>query len=439
MSKRGQEAKGCYTQNGLLKAGRLMFEDESIPVKRPWFLVGAIAGLVFLGITGIAVVVCEPLLRASSAAAALHSRGMRMDYSESRLSLELRQLWRQLSERKLAVTAVSAYCESGSPSRVRDEDLIHVRAFPDIYSVDLRDQAITSAGLPHLSGLNLEALSLARTKVGSGAVGLQPLASLDKLRMLDLSRTQVVDDDLEGLSTLYHLQGLNLADTKVTAAGIAHLSGLTGLVSLNLDRTRVTDPILNELAGTRGLSHLELVGTKVTGAGFEKLARCGLKELRLTGSALSDAGLRGIGQISTLTGLSISRTVVSPAAMSHLANLHELRWLDMQGPGFGDDHLYAVSACNRLRELRISGSRITVRGVQALLSLKNLARLEIDGNLLKSDDVIRVLAQSPKLKEVDVRMHSLTELDVEAVQQQLGPTVRVFEVSDNPAQAKPSL
>ncbi len=415
-----------------------MFEDESLPVKRPWFWVGAISGLSFLGMTAVAVVLCEPLLRASSAAAALHSRGMRMDYNESRLPLELRQLWYQISGRKLAVTAVSIYSPPSSPSRVRDEDLLHVRAFPDIYSVDLHDQAITSAGLPHLKGLGLEALSLARTNVGSGVVGLQSLASLRKLRVLDLSRTQVTDDDLKNLSTLYQLQGLNLSDTKVTAAGIAHLSGLIGLVSLNLDRTGVTDPILKELAGTRALSNLDLVATKVTGAGFEQLSRCGLKELRLTGSALSDAGLRGIGQISTLTGLGISGTAVSPAGMSHLANLHDLKWLSMQGSGFGDDHLYAVTACNSLRDLRISGSRITVSGVQALLSLKNLARVEIDGNLLKSDDVIRVLAELPKLRLLDIRMHSLTELDVEAVQQQL-PRTHVSKVLDNPAKAKPSL
>lgn len=408
-----------------------MLEDELIPVQRSWFWIGATISVVLLTICGFAVVFCEPLLRASAAATRLQARGVRMDFSESRLSTEFRQMWRQLSSRKLAMTAAAVYCPTGSECQVRDDDLVHVRAFPDLTSVDLRDQVITSAGLKHLRGLNLEALCLARTQVGASPGGLVPLESLHKLRMLDLSRTKVTDDDLQSLSRLHDLRGLNLADTNVTSAGIAHLSGLIGLVSLNLDRTPVSDHIFKELAAMRTLSHLDLVGTQVTGAGSEQLARCGLKELRLNGSALSDEGLRGIGQISTLSGLNISGTLVSPRGISHLAGLPDLRWLNMQGPRFGDDHLSAITTCVGLRDLKISGSQVTRRGIQCLASLKELASLEMDAELLKHAEVLELLAAQPKLRSLDVRLGPLTDLDLDLVQLQLGPLVRLFEVYDN--------
>ena len=56
---------------------------------------------------------------------------------------------------------------------------------------------------------------------------LEQLRGLDKLRWLDVSRTNITDEGLAKIRDLKQLQALKLQQTRVTDAGLANLSGLT--------------------------------------------------------------------------------------------------------------------------------------------------------------------------------------------------------------------
>jgi len=58
----------------------------------------------------------------------------------------------------------------------------------------------------------------------------------------------VTDAGLECLAELRELQVLDLEGTRVTDAGLAHLAGLKGLRKLDLRGTRVTDAGVADLA-----------------------------------------------------------------------------------------------------------------------------------------------------------------------------------------------
>lgn len=96
---------------------------------------------------------------------------------------------------------------------------------------------------------------------------LAPVAAIQNLTDLDLSKTAVTDDGLAHIKGLTNLTRLNLNNTAITDAGLQHLSSLTNLTYLNLYGTQVTDAGLEHLKGIQTLEKLYLWQTGVTDAG----------------------------------------------------------------------------------------------------------------------------------------------------------------------------
>ena len=78
-------------------------------------------------------------------------------------------------------------------SRIKDDDLVFLIDVPEVEYLDLRDTAITDAGLDSLANLKeLQGINLSDTSITD--VGLQILAKMEQLRVLDVSRTHVTTD-----------------------------------------------------------------------------------------------------------------------------------------------------------------------------------------------------------------------------------------------------
>ena len=116
--------------------------------------------------------------------------------------------------------------------------------------------------------------------------------------------------------------GLDLHSTQLTDVGLEELAGLKSLQILNLSNTKVTDAGLKQLAGLKSLKVLNLSFTKVTGDGLKELA--GLKALKildLANSQATDAGLEGVAELKPLQVLSLNQTKVTDAGLKELAGL----------------------------------------------------------------------------------------------------------------------
>ena len=87
---------------------------------------------------------------------------------------------------------------------------------------------------------------------------LKYLASLTRLKRLDLDRTNITDAGLEHLAGLSRLEFLKLRNTAVTNAGLKQLAGLTRLRTLYLNDTPVTRDGVEALRRT--LPQLEVYG-----------------------------------------------------------------------------------------------------------------------------------------------------------------------------------
>ena len=110
------------------------------------------------------------------------------------------------------------------PTRLTDNDLVHLKGLAELRKLDLRGDAITDAGLEHLQGMT----------------------NLEKL-WLGGSRTPITDKGLAHLQGLTSLKDLEIWSTHVTDLGIEHLKGLTSLESSRLVGTKVTDDGIEKL------------------------------------------------------------------------------------------------------------------------------------------------------------------------------------------------
>ena len=122
---------------------------------------------------------------------------------------------------------------------------------------------------------NSDALVVSLSTLGknAGDPELALIKALPKVEQLDLRNTAITNAglaNLEGLATLTHL---HLEGTGVTDEGLAHLKGLTALTYLNLYNTAVTDAGVGQLVGLKKLKRLYLWQTKVTLAGVDGLKK----------------------------------------------------------------------------------------------------------------------------------------------------------------------
>ena len=100
---------------------------------------------------------------------------------------------------------------------------------------------------------------------------LVQLKGFAELQSLDLTHTQITDLGLVHLKGLTNLTSLVLAGTQVTDAGMVHLKGLTKLEGLTLMNTKITDAGLVHLKEMTKLNYLFVQLTKVTDAGVAEL------------------------------------------------------------------------------------------------------------------------------------------------------------------------
>jgi Leucine rich repeat len=176
-------------------------------------------------------------------------------------------------------------------------DLVGADFFGDVVLVVLNDP--TDADLIMAGNLRrLEAIFL-QGRVGQVTNdGLANLASLTRLKQLQLHSTAIDDIALDHVSGLTSLRSLALDSTKISDAGLKKLKRLTQLTYLSLQSTSITDGGLAELSGLVNLESLDLIHTGVSDAGLMHLK--GMKRLTylyVADTMVTDVGLRRLQEV----------------------------------------------------------------------------------------------------------------------------------------------
>jgi Leucine-rich repeat (LRR) protein len=192
----------------------------------------------------------------------------------------------------------------------------------------------------------------------------------DALHQFDLARSSFGDGDLGALGALKRPSELSLTGTQVTDAGLVHLKGWSGLQRLVLDGLPITDAGLVALKDLPALTDLSLRRTQVSDAGLASLKE--LKKLRrlvLDGTALRGLGLaNNLKELTELTELRLGCATLTDLAAKQFGELKALKRLErlsLAGSSIGDETLKHLHGLTGLRELDLTGTKVSAEGIAA--------------------------------------------------------------------------
>jgi Leucine-rich repeat (LRR) protein len=288
---------------------------------------------------------------------------------------------------------------------ITDRGMEQLRTFTELRELNLfAAEDITDAGVAYLRGnKNLERLNLRGTDVTD--VSMEYIATLANLKSLDVSFAQLNDTGLDHLASLGKLEHLALGGNKVSGMGLQVIRLLPNLKRLNLEGVQrrnagycwaasVTDTDLEWIGKLPALEELELGkgtgvsgprgdsegnseaecrvtgGIKISDLGLARLQ--GLKKLRvldISGSEITSAGLDQLAAHPHLEQLSLwGVAAIDDSAAPRLKALKSVTMLDLTDTAITDRTLEELAAMSGLRRLYVSGTRVTMKGIEAFRS-----------------------------------------------------------------------
>jgi hypothetical protein len=148
---------------------------------------------------------------------------------------------------------------------------------------------------------------------------------------------------------------------------------------------------------------------RMSGKSMERIGDLeNLRRLRIHNSVLSDRELRSLGRLTHLESLAIVRTRFFKGGFAHLANLKNLRSLNLQNSGFDDEAALAIlKNLTALTELNLAGTAITDFGMEALRGLINLEDLNLNRTRV-GDPGLSHLGGLSSLASIDLNRTSVT-------------------------------
>jgi hypothetical protein len=236
---------------------------------------------------------------------------------------------------------------------ITDEGLAVIAELNKIVDLTIGGSLISDRGIDKLADiLTLEKLTLNRTKLTGEA--FKRFGKLHKLKHIKFEQT-IPDDGLSGLKTLNGLKELDLSETNVTDGDLKTLMALERLERLNLTKTRISD------AGMAALSNLP-----------------SLKWLVLNESAVGNEGLKHLSRSRTLAGLILGKTKVDDDGLAHIPDFKNLTILELGQEPISDKGLSQLRN-SKLTDLTLEfnvNQRVTNRGIESLKEIKTLKRIQ---------------------------------------------------------------
>ncbi len=115
-------------------------------------------------------------------------------------------------------------------------------------------------------------------------------------------------------------------------------------------------------------SRLDVVAKKATDTDLEELLSIkeNIHELDLAGSAITNAALDSIGQMTNLVKLHLENTSISDANTSRLSSLYQLEYLNLYNTSISDDTLIHLRKLKNLKDLFLWQTDVSDEGVEAL-------------------------------------------------------------------------
>ena len=266
------------------------------------------------------------------------------------------------------------------------------------------------------SFLNLTSLTIQCEIKQKGLIHLQPLT---KLSTLDLSGSELPDQDLACLQALPDLTVLKLQRCiTVTEVGLRNLSQLK-LTFFSFGGSRsnlrcISEGELEAIASITTLRTLVLKATTIKDVQIKKLHPLNLTRLNLSHSHfLRDWGLEFLQGLTSITDLSLNKCGIYEGGLRFLASLSNIESLSLKELEIVDSELGPLSALPRLSKLNVAGCK-NLTHTAPLSKLTALTALNLSHTSVTDAGVERLTALS-QLTFVDLSNSNVTKKGLENI------------------------
>ncbi len=185
--------------------------------------------------------------------------------------------------------------------------------------------------------------------------------------------------DLPNLSFLKYPKAID-ADVKLLSPQ---------LKQLHLSGSALTDGAMPDLARLTDLTHLSLDRTRITDGGLQSLAGLEhLRELKLSHTQIKGSGLKHLAGLPALTGLELAGIKLEAAAFAHLGVIASLQELNLENTPTTDADLDQLAGLSGLVELNLRKTRVSSERLQKLREDRPGLKLFVDEVPMKGDNVL---------------------------------------------------
>lgn len=281
---------------------------------------------------------------------------------------------------------------------VTDKSLELLKHVPELERLDLQGSSVTDKGMRHLKAVsNLCEIDVGETKVTAGSLGeLKGLKRLVRVYNYEWGNEKNVE--IENFKKTRNSRFLALPKKKQRAEALRALEIITYLrpdkngayTDVSFSQSWATDADLVYLQAIPEIEETSFFECfAVTQEGLKHLRPLKrLRKLRLSESGVTDlAPLRHLQRLEELDISSLER--LDPSSFRHLAALKKLQQLTLRFCHLGDEILSHIGKCAELRGLYTDYNEFTEEGLQHLLNLKKLKKVELD----YMDDYADLVAQ----------------------------------------------
>ncbi|QDU29324.1 Gluconolactonase precursor [Anatilimnocola aggregata] len=180
---------------------------------------------------------------------------------------------------------------------------------------------------------------------------------------------------------------------------------------------RVTDEFLQNIGQQRLLRNLQLSGTAVTSAGLVHLGTLpNLEKLNLCLTAVSDEGFEHLGKLRKMKRMTVCASKITGSGFKYLTRLKQLESINLHSSPASDEGLKAIGQFPSLTRLEIVHTNVTDEGLRQLAGLKNLRQLHIHGPKTTSE-ALPFLGELNELYELDVYDQAASDATLQQVAQ----------------------
>lgn len=209
------------------------------------------------------------------------------------------------------------------------------------------------------------------------------------------------------------VQRLEIVRGEICGEFFGSLESFGSLTHLDLSLSNVVDQDVIQIGKCRKLEHLDLSGTKVTGRNFFALQPTSLRELHISSCPITAENLLQLANCEHLQVLDIQMTKVQTISFDAIQKLQRFHAAGSEFARFVG--IPSESVAGNLRKLHLSGSQTDDEFLDRLHWCSSLQDLDIDNTNVSKEGIRHLIRDARYLPKLESLTVSSNQVDKEMI------------------------